>query len=294
VVKRPDGSEGSTLTLNALPAQSVMVNPTLQSGRWLLPEDENAIVLSQNVLMDDPDIRIGDTVVLEITGKEAPWVVVGIAQVLGGPPNVIPIYANQPYFARLTGNVGRVTSVQVKLAPGTDLTMDEVAAKLQAKYEFAGYNLAQVFTIATLRRFTGAFFDIIVYLLLTMGVLIASVGALGLMGTMSTNVLERTREIGVMRAIGASDGAVQRIVIVEGLFIGWISWIFGAALAFPVGLLLAQTVGTVLFQEPLPFVFSSGGLITWLIIVTILATAASSLPAWNASRLTVREVLAYQ
>ena len=99
--------------------------------------------------------------------------------------------------------------------------------------------------------------------------------ALGLAGTMSTNVLERTREIGVMRAIGASDGSVLRIVIVEGIFIGLISWVFGAALAFPVGLLLANTVGTVLFQSALPYVFSANGLITWLIIVVVLATVAS-------------------
>ena len=96
--------------------------------------------------------------------------------------------------------------------------------------------VASTFTIAQIRSFTGAFFDIIVYLLLAMGVLIASVGALGLMGTMSTNVLERTREIGVMRAIGASDWAIQRIVIVEGMIIGLISWGMGALLAYPVGL----------------------------------------------------------
>ena len=114
------------------------------------------------------------------------------------------------------------------------------------------------------------------------------------MGTMSTNVLERTREIGVMRAIGATDGSVQQIVIVEGVFIGWISWLFGALLAFPVGALLATTVGKVLFQTTLPYTFSAGGLASWLLIVTVLAAVASFLPAWNASRLTVREVLAYQ
>jgi putative ABC transport system permease protein len=127
-----------------------------------------------------------------------------------------------------------------------------------------------------------------------MGVLIASVGALGLAGAMSTNVLERTREIGVMRAIGASDGAILQIVIVEGVIIGLISWFFGASLAFPAGALLANTVGVVLFQTALPYVFSAGGLLLWLGIVVVLAVVASFLPAWRASRLTVREVLAYQ
>jgi putative ABC transport system permease protein len=291
---RDDGAKGNPLTVTALEADSVMVNPTLSAGRWLQPDDQNAIVLSQNVLGSEPDITVGDAIVLEINGKESPWVVVGIAQVLGGPPNVVPVYVNYPYFSWLTTSVNRATSLQLKLDPQTAMTQDEAAALLNERLEAAGFTVSSVFTIDTLRRFTGAFFDIIVYLLLAMGVLIASVGALGLAGTMSTNVLERTREIGVMRAIGASDGSVLRIVIVEGLFIGLISWLLGAMLAYPAGLALAQTVGVVLFQQSLPYVFSAGGLGMWFVIVVVLATLASFLPAWRASQLTVREVLAYQ
>lgn len=294
VPKLPNGKDGDTLTLTALPSDSKMVNPTLTSGRWLLPGDENAIVISQNVLQSQPDLKVGDALKLEIGDKESDWVIVGVARVLGGPPNQIPIYANYPYFAKLTADVNKSSSLQIRLDPASGLKMDDAAKILNDRMEARSYRVASTFTIDTLRRFTGAFFDIIVYLLLAMGVLIAAVGALGLAGTMSTNVLERTREIGVMRAIGASDGAVQRIVVVEGLFIGLISWLFGALLAFPVGLLLANTVGVVLFRTTLPYIFSATGLITWLIIVVVLAVLASFLPAWRASRLTVREVLAYQ
>ncbi len=286
--------EGDTLTLTALPPNSAMVKPTLESGRWLLPEDENALVISQNVLRSEPGIKVGDTLTLDIGDKESAWTVVGIAQVLGGPPNQIPVYANYDYFAKLQADVNRASSLQIKLDPTSGLTMEDAAKILNERLEERGYRVSSTFTIDTLRRFTGAFFDIIVYLLLAMGVLIASVGALGLAGTMSTNVLERTREIGVMRAIGASDGAVLQIVIVEGLFIGLISWALGAMLAFPAGLALANTVGVVLFQTQLPYVFAAQGLVLWFVIVVVLATLASFLPAWRASRLTVREVLAYQ
>ncbi len=127
-----------------------------------------------------------------------------------------------------------------------------------------------------------------------MAILIAVVGGLGLMGTMSINVIERTREIGVMRAVGASDGSVLKVFIVEGVFIGVLSWLVGAIVALPVGKLLSDAVGAAFLEAPLNYTFSTKGTLLWLAIVVILAVLASILPAWNASRLSVREVLAYE
>jgi putative ABC transport system permease protein len=107
-------------------------------------------------------------------------------------------------------------------------------------------------------------------------------------------VIERTREIGVMRAIGASNRSVQSIVIVEGMMIGVISWILGALLAIPIGIAIANIVGRLFFQSPMEFIFSMDGFLVWLVIVLILSALASFLPARSASRLTVREVLAYE
>lgn len=291
---RPDGTESNPLTVFALPAESAMVQPALAEGRWLLAGDENAIVISQNVLNSDDDITVGSRIVLDAGGKEGEWVVVGIVQSLSGPPNQIPVYVNLPYYARYTDSVGQGDSVQITVNRSAFASLDEAVQTIEATLEASGLRVASTFTVDLIRQISGGFFDIIIYLLSGMGVLIATVGALGLMGTMSTNVLERTREIGVMRAIGASDGAVQGIVIVEGVIIGLISWLIGAALAFPMGAVLSTAVGQALFSRSLPYTFSSGGVIAWFVIVALLAAFASFLPAWNASRLTVREVLAYE
>ncbi len=136
-------------------------------------------------------------------------------------------------------------------------------------------------------------FNIIIGMLLVMALLLAVVGGLGLMGTMSINVLERTREIGVLRAIGASNGAIRQIVMVEGQLIGLLSWLLGAATARLLSQPLSNAVGLLLLHAPLSYTFSIGGALIWLAIVVLLAALASLLPAWNASRLTVREVLAY-
>jgi putative ABC transport system permease protein len=137
-------------------------------------------------------------------------------------------------------------------------------------------------------------FNILIVFLLIMAVLLAAVGGLGLTGTMSINVLERTREIGVMRAIGASDRAIREIVMVEGAVIGLLSWAIGALLALPVSKVLADAVGTSFLRRTLDFEYSLLGVAVWLAVVMIVATVASAFPAWRASRLTVREVLAYE
>jgi putative ABC transport system permease protein len=291
---RADATESDPITVSALPAASQMVQPTLTAGRWLRPDDENAVVISQRVLAKEPDIQVGDEIILKINGRERAWQVVGIVQVLSGPPNELPAYVHYPYFARYTRTVGQADSVQIQYDRAAGPSAEEMATLIETTFKDAGFQVVSVLTVDRIREISGSFFDIIVYLLSAMGVLIAAVGALGLMGTMSINVLERTRELGVMRAIGASDGAVQRIVIVEGLLIGLLSWLIGAALAFPAGAAISSAVGQVLFQTPLPYTFAGGGVALWLAIVAVLATLASFLPAWRAARLTVREVLAYE
>ena len=290
---RDDGSESDTINLTALPADSTMVSPTIVRGRWINPNDENAVVLAQSIVSEEPDIDLGSKIILEVDDKESEWVVVGFAQTVEFGGN-ISAYVNYPYYVRLTNQVGTGANALIQFDRGEAFSMDETVNTLEETFEAAGLRVVSIFPVDRIRRFTGNFFNVIVSLLLVMGVLIASVGALGLAGTMSTNVLERTREIGILRAIGASDGAVLRIVIVEGVLIGIISWIIGALLAFPIGFALSNAIGLALFRQPLTYVFSSNGVFIWLIIVLILAVVASFLPARGASRLTVREVLAYE
>jgi len=166
--------------------------------------------------------------------------------------------------------------------------------QLLAVFESHGVQVSNTQLGANFVRDQTAQTDIFVYFMLGMAALIALVGGLGLMGTMSINVLERTREIGVMRAIGASSWAIQSIVIVEGVVIGLISWVISIVLSIPLTNVLCFGVGMAIMTAPMPVVYSISGSITWLLGTLLLAAIASALPAGRASRLTVRDTLAYE
>jgi putative ABC transport system permease protein len=102
------------------------------------------------------------------------------------------------------------------------------------------------------------------------------------------------REIGVMRAIGASDGAVRTIVLGEGAAIGVLSWLAGSLIALPLSKVLSDGVGVAFGGEPLTFSFSLAGIGIWLGLVIVISTISSYIPAQRAARLSVRETLAYE
>lgn len=114
------------------------------------------------------------------------------------------------------------------------------------------------------------------------------------MSTMGINVMERIREIGIMQAIVASPGAVQKIFIFEGMVIGLLSWIIAILLALPMGIIVGNISGSVLIDASLDPGFSLTGVMLWLAIVLVFPAIASFYTAWKASRLTVNEVLAYE
>jgi putative ABC transport system permease protein len=157
-----------------------------------------------------------------------------------------------------------------------------------------GMRVDTVSTMQTERAEAEVIFDAIVLLLLFMASLLALVGGLGLMGAMSINVLERTREIGVLRAIGATNRAVSQVFILEAVGIGLLSWITGAALAIPMTQGLNAALGAAMMGQSLTYAYSMQGLWLWLAVVFVLSVLASLIPARNAARLTVREVLAYE
>jgi putative ABC transport system permease protein len=289
--ERPDGSHSDSIILFAPPANTRMVKPVVIEGRWLRPDDKNALVINSIVLRDEPDIKVGTEIILKIGGKEKRWQVVGI--VTGGFP-MATMYANYPYFSHIAHTVGRAEWLFVTTLPHDLETQAEVARALENHFEYIGFDVDATAKVVEEIAEVEAIFEVLIVLLLIMAVLLAIIGGLGLMGTMSINVLERTREIGVMRAIGASDRAVRRIFIVEGVLIGILSWLIGSILAYPLSRILSHLIGAQLLNAPLSYSFSMTGVFIWLGVVVVLAALASFLPAWNASRLTVQEVLAYE
>ncbi len=288
---RPDDTESDNILLIAPPADTQMLQPTLLEGRWLRPNDTNAIVINTDLLADEPDLILGDELVLKFGQRETSWQIVGVVQgVLVGSF----AYNNYPYYAQVVRDVGKASGVQIVTAQQDVAIQLEIARALEEQFQRSGLKVASINTIADLRNTVVFQFNILTSFLLVMAVVLAIVGGLGLTGTMSINVLERVREIGVMRAIGASDGTVLRLVMVEGMLIGLLSWLVGGMVAFPVSKLLSDQIGLQLFQSPLSYTFSISGTVIWLVIVAVLASLASFLPARGASRLTVREVLAYE
>lgn len=288
---RPNDTESDSMIIYAPEAAAKTLNPTIIEGRWLRPDDTNAIVINTDFLGSEEDVGLGDRVTLDINNKEEIFEIVGISR---GALTGVNIFMNYPYFSRITNNVGQAQISLVQLGDRSAENQMVLGQLIEQRYRDNGFRVQQMQTIAQTRTIISTVFDVIIIFLLAMAVLLGFVGGLGLMGTMSINVLERTREIGVMRAIGASDRAVLNIVLVEGVLIGVICWAIGGLLALPASSFLTNTIGTVLLQAKPSYIFSTNGALLWLVIVILLAALASYLPARSASRLTVREVLSYE
>lgn len=288
---RADDSESKNIQLVAAPAETGIIKPQIVAGRWLLPDDASAIVINSQMAAQEGDIGVGDHIVLKIRGQKTTWQIVGVLQTIG--PD-FAAYVNYPYYARIAGSAARTDSVQIVTARHDLASETQVAQALESHLKDQGIKVRSVQTVDAIRGQAQGFFEIVVIFLSALASLLAAIGGLGLMGTMSINVLERTREIGMMRAIGAATSAVLQIVMGEGILIGILSWAASVVLAIPAGKLLSDTVGARLFQAPLVYVFSPIGVLIWLGIVILMGAAATYLPAQRAAQISVREALTYE
>lgn len=291
---RPDRSESNPIFLFASPPESPMVRPNILQGRWLRNSDEDALVIGVGLLNVEPDLGVGKEIVLKVHGEEQNFHIVGVCEMIGNQTVGYLTYTSLDTYSRMVHQKGRANSVVVQtsaLTPGGRQTMGSAVEKA---YKDRGIQVASIAQMDDERLEMNSAFGILIALLMIMVLLLSLVGGLGLMGTMSLNVLERSREIGVIRAFGGSNRAVFRVVVLEGIAIGVMSWAFSLLLAVPLTGLFCTVIGHSFLSMALPFRYAAGGAILWLGLVIMLSAISSSLPAANAVHLTVREVLSYE
>ncbi len=279
-----------------VPLPTTLYGPELRAGRWLEPGDTHAVVLNQQ-LAEKSGVSVGDWITFDHGVKgDSDWLVVGLVFDAMTPQSA---HVPRETLLREINSVNKANTVMVRLAHHSAGAQTAGVAGLKTYLEAhqmkvsTGSVFYDVNTVQDMIRLAQQDISIIVGLLGTMAVVMAVVGSIALGGVLSINVLERRREIGVMRAIGASALTIASLFIGEGLTLGLLSWAIAWPLSLPASWLMSQALGVIVMGE-IVYQYSEMGVLTWLVIVTILSIVASWLPARSATTISVRESLMYQ
>ena len=284
----------SKISVVAPPQDTKLLTPEFLAGRWLLPGEQKAIIVSDTIYDFYPNLKPGDKLTVKLPGqRKEEWEVVGIfrfVNVLGDPL----AYANFDFIANETHSRNQTASYRIIATSHDAAFQQELTRRLDSYLTDRNFEIQSIQSGSLRQANATQAINILIIFLLIMAILTAFVGSIGLTGTMSINVLERTREIGVMRTIGAVDMVIMQSVIIEGLVIGIITWVLAIGLSFPISSVLLTIVGEAMMGSALRLSFTPLGILIWLGVVLVLSVIASIVPARNAARLTINEVLAYE
>ena len=287
----PDQGHGR-ISLVAIPDDTQMfAPPPLLDGRWLDPGETGAVVINQITRNDTvPDVTAGDTVQLLTGGTPTTWTVVGIVQERGAHGGV---YTTAAGFAEAMGTQLVANQLRVVTERHDEQTRSAVAAEVNGAFEQAGINVRSAVSVSRSEAITEGHLGPIIVIIVAIAVAMGVVGGIGLASTMSANVLDRTREFGVMHAVGAKPKTVRRIVRAEGIFLALASLLVAIIPALALTAMLGAGLGNLFMDAPLPYRISTLAIVIWLALVVFGSVLATDAAANRASHMTVREALAY-
>ncbi|MCX6372039.1 MAG: FtsX-like permease family protein [Actinobacteria bacterium] len=176
--------------------------------------------------------------------------------------------------------------VVAKATPGSDVTQTQKAVQAA----LADTPTARVQTTAEYKKTTVGLVNQILTLVYGLLALSVIISLFGIVNTLVLAVYERTREIGLSRAIGMSRRQVRATVRYESV----ITSIIGAALGIVVGILFAWVVTTKFAGQGITFAVPGGQLVVFVILAVIVGVIAAILPARRAARIDILEAIHYE
>jgi len=286
-IATPDGTWGNTFPVSAIPAETRYLEMQPVAGRWLRNGAAREIVIGARLLDVAPESAVGTTVTLRIGSQVSEWTVVGVV-----PSVLASAFVTREAWAALRGDA-LLTRAVVSLAGRDLVAQSEARRAIHASLSAAGLRVGSALVMES-RASVEDHLLLVADFLSAMGWLILVVGGLGLATTMSLAVLERTREIGVLRAIGARHGAIHLIIQGEGLVVAVLSWLLAIPLSIPMARVLGDAFGRIFFRTPLALAPDPRGVVAWLAVVVMVSLLACAWPAWRATRISARAALAYE
>jgi putative ABC transport system permease protein len=286
-----DGA-GNSFSVVALPPESRLYAANLVSGRWLITRDTLSLVINGALVREHPTWLVDSVITLRSGGVLRPWRIVGVVETGPGAGaymarDVAPLVSAAPSVATVV--VRQQRNASDDNAPSPLLLVQELRAALLA----ADMPVASSSLIAEARSAIDDHLLMVVDFLGAIAWLMMFVGGLALASTMGLAVLERTREIGVLRAIGANHRAIFRLIQTEGLTMAALSWLIAIPLSVPMSVLLAKAFSRIMLPVPITWLPNLTGVTLWLLLVLVVSVSACAWPARRAMRIPTAAALSY-
>jgi putative ABC transport system permease protein len=295
VVGAYPGEVHGALAVLAPPGEGRLVGLPVVAGESLPEaaggEGPAAAVVNEAFLEAEAGLGVGDPFDLTIDGRASTWRLAGVVEELAAPATV---YATQRALAAATGTPDVTSALRVVTTDEDPATRRDVSRRLERALADADVEVTAVQRIDVLRTSFDRHITILVGALLAVAAVVAAVGSLGLASATSIAVLERRRELGVLRAVGASRAMLVRLVTGEALVVGLLSWAGAVLLSLPLAAVVGVVAGQVGLGDSLAYAVSGTGIVLWLVLALVLAWAASAAPARAAARRPARHLLSYE
>jgi len=272
-----------------LPADTTLYRPNLVVGRWYRSDEPQEAVVSAD-LAERKAIRPGQTIEVDLgKDKQTRLRVVGVAidnTIFLGSQVQSKVFAPRRTVAQLRGLEGRASLFALGVR---GQSVQAVLADIDRRYAAwspAGESAQAEVDAARKQSQT------LGLALRSMVVLVAIIGAIGLANTLTIGVLERRREIGVLRALGATNWQIAQSFLTEGIMLGLLGWGLGLVIGYGLGRVFVHALETLLFH--ISYLFTPTLVLLSLAFALTLSVAASLGPAWAAARLPTIEILRYE